>query len=50
MFWAGCARGVVSVGYAPGVKKVNGFAFSRVCFGLAGLRAVYFGSFQRAPR
>jgi len=50
MFWAAYGRSIVSVGYSHGVRDVNGFAFSRVCFGLAGLRAVYFSSFWRAPR
>jgi len=44
MFWAGCARGVVSVDSSPGVRGVGRFAFSRVRFGLAGLRVVRFGS------
>ena len=50
MFWAGCARGIVSVSSSPGVRGVGRFAFSRVYFGLAGLRVVHFGSFQRARR
>jgi len=50
MFWAGCARGIVSVSSSPGVRGVGRFAFSRVCFGLAGLRVVHLGSFRRALR
>jgi len=50
MLWAGCARGVVSVSSSPGARGVCTLAFSRVCFGLAGLRVVHFSSFQRAPR
>jgi len=50
MFWAGCARSIVSVSSSPGVRGVRRFAFSRVCFGLAGLRVVHFRSFRRARR
>ena len=50
MFWAGWARGIVSVGSSPGARGVCGFAFSHGYFVLAGLRVVHFGSFQRARR
>ena len=50
MFWAGCARGIVSVGSSSGARGVGRFAFSRVCFGLVGLRVVHSRSFRRARR